>query len=232
MARIRTIKPDFWTDEKLTECSMSARLFFVGTWNFADDKGNLVRSAKKLKMQVFPADSIECEPLIQELLQIGVMIEYEVGGEKYLHIKGFEKHQVINRPSKSSIPEQIFSEQKEQSKDDSLNAHGALTDGREGKGKEGIDTSSRTAPTKSKKPVKTPLPEDFCISERVRSWAAEKKHGSLERHFENFVSAAKRNGYTYADWDEALMEAIRKDWAKLGAPADSSGEDPRFKGAK
>jgi hypothetical protein len=44
MARIRTIKPEFWTDEKVVECSFEARLMFIGMFNFADDKGNLVRS--------------------------------------------------------------------------------------------------------------------------------------------------------------------------------------------
>lgn len=81
-----------------------------------------------------------------------------------------------------------------------------------------------------RKPSKTPLPEGFSISERVRSWAAEKGHGNLDRHLENFVSSCKRNGYTYVDWDEALMEAIRKDWAKIGQ--GSSVVDIRFKGAK
>lgn len=129
MARIRTIKPDFWTDEKLTECSLSARLLFIGLLNFADDNGNLTRSAKKIKMQIFPADVIDCEPLLTELTTHGVLIEYSVNGDKYLHIKGFLKHQLINRPSKSNIPAPSFNE-------DSLNAHGALTDGEEGKGRE------------------------------------------------------------------------------------------------
>jgi hypothetical protein len=136
MARIRTIKPDFWTDEKLTECSMSTRLFFVGTWNFADDNGNLTRSAKKLKMQIFPADSVDCEEMVQELIGAGVLVEYEADGEKFLHIKGFAKHQVINRPSKSSIPEPPIVKKKAPKVDDSVKTHGAFTDGREGKGKE------------------------------------------------------------------------------------------------
>jgi hypothetical protein len=129
MARIRTIKPDFWTDEKITECSMSARLLFIGIWNFADDNGNLQRSAKKVKMQVFPADSLDCEPLIQELMSHGMLIEYSVNGEFFMHIKGFKKHQVINRPSKSGIPQPPIN-------DDSMNTHGVLLDGKEGKGKE------------------------------------------------------------------------------------------------
>lgn len=104
MARIRSIKPDFWTDEKIVELDIAARLFFVGSWNFADDNGNLQRSAKKLKMQIFPADAIDCEPIIHALIAHGLLIEYSVNGEKYLHIKGFRKHQVINRPSKTGLP--------------------------------------------------------------------------------------------------------------------------------
>lgn len=129
MARIRTIKPDFWTDEKLTECSLSARLLFIGMLNFADDNGNLTASAKKLKMQIFPADNVECQPLLDELIAQGVVIEYSVSGDNYLNIKGFKKHQVINRPSNTNIPEPLITE-------DSLSTPVVITDGREGKGRE------------------------------------------------------------------------------------------------
>lgn len=129
MARIRTIKPDFWTDEALTECSLSARLLFIGTLNFADDNGNLEASAKQLKMKVFPADNIDCHPLLNELITHGLLIEYSVSDVKYLNIKGFKKHQVINRPSKSNIPDITLN-------DDSVSTHGGITDGMERNGKE------------------------------------------------------------------------------------------------
>jgi len=141
MARIRSIKPDFWTDEKIVELSFEARLFFIGSWNFADDNGNLQRSARKLKMQIFPADIIDCEPLIQTLINHGLFTEYSVNGEEYLHIKGFKNHQVVNRPSKSNIPEP--------KKDDLF---GGLTEdsltegkGREGKGEDMSGTSADVA---------------------------------------------------------------------------------------
>ncbi|MFZ5230568.1 hypothetical protein ACOY6S_07775 [Enterobacter bugandensis] len=104
MARIRTIKPEFWTDEKVVECSFEARLMFIGMFNFADDKGNLVRSPKRIKMQIFPADMIDCEPLIKELSGAGLISEYSVSGVEYIHIDGFSKHQKINRPSATTIP--------------------------------------------------------------------------------------------------------------------------------
>jgi hypothetical protein len=73
-------------------------------------------------------------------------------------------------------------------------------------------------PKKSKAPTKTPLPDGFCISERVKQWAAEKGYDNLPAHFENFVGSCKANAYAYADWDEGFMGAIRKDWAKLNVP--------------
>lgn len=104
MARIRTVKPEFWTDEKVVECSIPARLLFIGLFNFANDMGCLERSPKRLKMQIFPADMIDCEPLLLELITHGLLSEYSVSGVNYLQIKGFLKHQKINRPSATKIP--------------------------------------------------------------------------------------------------------------------------------
>ncbi len=104
MARSRSIKPEFWTDEILGEVSPSARLLFIATWTFADDAGNLERSARQLKAQAFPYDHIDCEPLISELLRVGVLIEYAHLDRKFLHIKGFVKHQRIENASKPRFP--------------------------------------------------------------------------------------------------------------------------------
>jgi uncharacterized protein YdaU (DUF1376 family) len=76
---------------------------------------------------------------------------------------------------------------------------------------------------KEKRPRKaraTPLPEGFKMSERVLTWAVEKGFfiRDLERQLEAFVSYVKRKGATYVDWDEALMTAIREDWAKARLP--------------
>ena len=104
MARIRTVKPEFWSDDRLSDCSYAARLLFIATWNFADDAGGLDRSAKQLKAQAFPYDKLNVEPLIQELLGAGCLLEYEVDGKKYLHIKNFRKHQRIDRPQAPRVP--------------------------------------------------------------------------------------------------------------------------------
>ena len=101
---------------------MSARLLFIGMLNFADDNGNMEASVRRIKMQVLPADNVDAEELVADLIAHGVLTEYSVNEKKYWHIKGFKKHQRINRPSNSTIPQPPLSE-------DSVSTHVALPDG-------------------------------------------------------------------------------------------------------
>lgn len=59
------------------------------------------------------------------------------------------------------------------------------------------------------------LPDGFGISDRVRQWATEKKFDRLEEHLEHFLGYARAFDRQYVDWDQALMNAIRADWAGL-----------------
>lgn len=88
-----------------------------------------------------------------------------------------------------------------------------------GKGGEGYSEKAEESNTKrgnTRSKPKTSLPENFSISDRIRQWAAQKNHGRLEERLEHFIGTARANGYRYADWDQAFMNAIRDDWAKLG----------------
>lgn len=131
MARIRTIKPEFWVDEKVGECSTNARLLFIASWSFADDKGSLERSAKQLKAQAFPYDTIDCEPLVQELIDAGLLIEYPGGdGKIYLHVSHFSEHQRIDKPGKPRVPLYLESKSTQVGlQDNSTNAPGVLPAG-------------------------------------------------------------------------------------------------------
>ena len=68
MSRIRTIKPDFWTDEKIVQLPFEARLFFIGMWNFADDEGYLSDQPDRIKLQVLPADEIDAWAIVDLLV--------------------------------------------------------------------------------------------------------------------------------------------------------------------
>lgn len=157
MARIRTVKPELWTDEAFTECSMTARVLFIGALNFANDYGVLADSPKRLKMQVFPADSVDIDPLIGELVTHGLWArDTHPDGRKVLLIRGFSKHQVVNRPNAGEFGDPTTWHE------DSVSSHGTTTEqdgsvqprkGMEGNGREGgaPQAAATTTPTSSKR---------------------------------------------------------------------------------
>lgn len=102
MARIRTIKPEFWTSEQVMECEPVTRLLFIGLWNFCDDYGNHPASPKTIKALVFPGDDIApatIERMLEELSRNRLIAYYEHSGKRYLHVRGW-KHQKIEKPSR------------------------------------------------------------------------------------------------------------------------------------
>ena len=118
MARNRMIKPEIWTDEKFVELSSHARLLFIGSWNFADDNGIVEYSPKRLRFQIFPGDDIKIEPLIEEIIKVGLWYKY--GKERqFIFIVNFPKHQTVDRPSFrfNILPDEKY-----------LNAHGYIVE--------------------------------------------------------------------------------------------------------
>lgn len=102
MSRIRTVKPEFWTSEQVAECSTTARLAFVGMWNFCDDRGIHPASAKRLKMEIFPSDAIteiEIQSMVDELERAKLIHSYTVDGTSYWQVTGWAKHQKIDKPT-------------------------------------------------------------------------------------------------------------------------------------
>lgn len=102
MARIRSIKPEFFSSEQVAECSPIARLLFIGMWCFCDDGGVHPASPKALKMRVFPGDDLTADnvsTLVGELLKIGLLEAFEAENALYWRITGWSKHQKIDRPT-------------------------------------------------------------------------------------------------------------------------------------
>jgi 5-methylcytosine-specific restriction endonuclease McrA len=104
VARIRTIKPEFWTDEKVVQLPYQARLLFIGLWNFADDEGYLWDEPSRIKLQVLPADDIDSELLIDLLTAAGLVERLSSEDDKrILRIPNFNEHQKVSNPAKSKI---------------------------------------------------------------------------------------------------------------------------------
>lgn len=172
MARIRTIKPDFWTDEEIVELDPMDRLLFVGLWNFCDDQGYIDYRPKKLKMQIFPADDFDLPAAMERLRKSSLVDAYDAPTGVVAHIRNWSKHQRVNNPSKERYVAADLQERDTfdgpstglLSPNDSWSAEGK---GREGKGKEGkkrAGSADDAAPTP---------PETEPIEQRVTKSAYE-----------------------------------------------------------
>lgn len=107
MSRARNIKPGFYKNEDLAECSVWARLLFPGLWMLADREGRLEDRPKRIKGEIFPFDSVEVEPLLAELVQWGFLVRYQVTGKRYIQVVNFASHQSPHGTEKdSAIPDE------------------------------------------------------------------------------------------------------------------------------
>lgn len=148
MARIRTIKPTFFTSRSVACLPVPVRVTFVGLWTYADDEGRGVDDARLVKAAVWPLDDKLTAKVIAghlaELDKHGFICRYTHDGQQYLHVCGFGDHQRINRPQPSRIPPPHHEVKAHPPfTEPSLNDHGTLREpsretlqGREGKGKE------------------------------------------------------------------------------------------------
>lgn len=99
MARIRSIHPGFFTDDRLVCVSMSARMLFIGLGVEADDKGTFEWKPLTLKMRIFPADNLDVSILLEELEDVDAIASYEIDGRKYGAIRNFRKFQKPKTPN-------------------------------------------------------------------------------------------------------------------------------------
>lgn len=130
MARIRTVKPEFWESEDTSSLGVMAALTYVGMWNYADDEGRGKAGTAYLHTRLHwnrPGATVKTtQEAIDELVERKFIVLYTgEDGHPYYHVPTLLKHQVINRPTESKLPPP--------------NTHGVLTESSllEGKGKEG-----------------------------------------------------------------------------------------------
>lgn len=161
MARIRTIKPDAFLSESLSEVPRGTRWTFAGLWTYADDMGRARDDARLIKAALYPLDdSVTLDDVQTDLwllTGIGGICRYVVDGRNYLHMPKWH-HQKINRPTPAKNPPCPIHEDGVSGHvldpEDSLSDHGALTEpsvgegkGKEGKGKGSVPDRSATDAT-------------------------------------------------------------------------------------
>jgi hypothetical protein len=114
MARIRSIKPEFWASESLGTRlrgpeGRQARLLFIALWNHAEDHGVCRGAPALLRSVAFPYDDdvthVDVARWVGLLVDARLVVRYDRDGSTYLWVRGFAEHQKIDRKSKTTLPE-------------------------------------------------------------------------------------------------------------------------------
>lgn len=112
MARIRSVKPEFWVDRSFVRKvpNRDARFLYMALWNLADEHARLMGDPAYVKGQAFPyvEDDDLTPKVIDDLLDMladaGRVVRYEVDGDPYLFLPRLAKHQ---RLESAKVPSRL-----------------------------------------------------------------------------------------------------------------------------
>ena len=110
MARIRSIKPDFFTSEKIAALRLSARLTFIGLWTYVDDNGVGLDNERLITAAIWPLEEDPLETLrrtredLQSLHEALLVTRYRDPERHYIHIRSWAEHQKVSHPGKPRYP--------------------------------------------------------------------------------------------------------------------------------
>ena len=93
MARIRSLKPEFFSDEDVADLPPLLRLLFAGMWCHCDREGRLKDKPRTIKALALPFDDIDINAALQQLHDAGFIIRYSAEGVGYIQVRTWEKHQ-------------------------------------------------------------------------------------------------------------------------------------------
>lgn len=101
MARIRSVKPDYYRHEGLQDLEAAnpgayAMLVFQGLWGHCDSQGVFEYRPRQLKLDILPFLPFDMEDTLALLVSAGFVKRYESGGRQYGIIESFPTHQRLS----------------------------------------------------------------------------------------------------------------------------------------
>lgn len=207
----RLIREGILSSDRVDQLDWPAEVFYRRLMSKVDDHGLYDARASILRSQLYPlkVDRVREADITRWIAmceKAGLIVLYEAGGKPFLQMLD-TKWEKRGKP-KFPLPDENVRKHAETVVSKSTVVEGVV-------GVEVVGESPRKRDPHQKRNQKTQLPSGFAVSERVRAWAAGKGFDRLDLHLENFVSVCRAKGYTYVDWDEGFMRAIKDNWAKL-----------------
>ncbi len=220
MARIRTIKPDFFRHLGLfkleQETGLPIRIAFAGLWTACDREGRFKWEPETLKLDCLPFDNVDFSRVLDALTSRGSIVKYVVDGREYGFVPSFLEHQVVNnREAESKIPvpdvNNIINDLTREPRVNVASVTPLIPAQVEGKGREGKESGTRQRRA-------TTTPTAFEITSELSEWAKASgvDQSILASETEKFLDHWRAKGGSFKDWNAAWRKWMRnaRDWAK------------------
>jgi hypothetical protein len=109
MARIRSIKPEFFTSLTIADQPLSARLTFIGLWTYVDDNGVGLADPRLIRAAVWPLEETpdilqRTREDLQRLHAAGLITLYTASGKALVSVSSWDEHQKVSHPRKPRFP--------------------------------------------------------------------------------------------------------------------------------
>lgn len=221
MARIRTIRPEFWESEKVGRLTPLARLTFVGLISLADDEGRGRGSQTFLLGRLHPYGGVtvaELAAATEEISVAGLAEWYKTAEDCVFYaIPGFRDNQYIEKPKKSIIPPPPTRKQSgirpRRVGDASPTGRGSIPPGMEGKGMERKGRDIAAAPqqievrSESGRKIYTPIQQIIRAFKEAKRIDADDFEWD-KKHFKRFARAAADIEKIFKDRTDDAVEYI------------------------
>ena len=243
MARIRTIKPEFFRSRSLAKVDRDARLTFAGLWTEADDHGRGVADPRILKGALFALDDDVTHEHVSAHLDVlaasGHIRLYEAEGETYYEVVNWSEHQAAayrrgepKYPEPETYLEPVSDESVQESAERTTESAGTGTGNRE-QGK----TLAPAEPTPKKPRKPDPIFDaiiEACgidpaeLTETARG-AANKAVKQLKAVGASPDGIHARARVHLERWPDASLTptSLAKNYAQLGAKPSANGHRAR-----
>lgn len=226
MARIRTIKPEFFRHEGLQDLEIAnpgkyPMMVFEGLWGHCDSKGRFEWRPRQLKLDILPFLPFDMADTLGILERSGMVNHYVIDGKEYGEIPSFEKHQRLS--GKELTEGEKHPEPNGEATGKHQGSTGEIQESQEGKGRERNNAPDKPVdfnPTSFllNLEVTEPVVRDFL---KIRK---TKRAPPTETALTGIVKEASKAGITL---QEALETCCKRGWQGFEAKwLDSGGKQP------
>lgn len=223
--RARNIKPAFFSNELLGTADPMLSLTFAGLWCLADRDGILENRPLRIKAELFPyRENLDINGYLTELERLGFIYIYEVEGKSYIEVVNFLVHQSPHGTEKSKNYPKYQGVKSITVKAPLNNVENSLriqVSPQQERHDLLIDDSlihRQTAlpePPKKTRSKKSVIPEDWQISESLRTWLSAKRPDLTDNRIEELRTAMidyhRSRGNLFLDFDATFRSWVAKD---------------------